>query len=26
MEFIALKPKIKGMFFDLKKIKEKLGL
>jgi UDP-3-O-[3-hydroxymyristoyl] glucosamine N-acyltransferase len=26
MEFIALKPKIKGMFFDIKKIKEKLGL
>jgi UDP-3-O-[3-hydroxymyristoyl] glucosamine N-acyltransferase len=26
MEFIALKPKIKAMFFDLKKIKEKLGL
>ena len=26
MEFVALKPKLKSMYFDLKKIKEKLGL
>jgi UDP-3-O-[3-hydroxymyristoyl] glucosamine N-acyltransferase len=26
MEFAAVKPKIRGMFFDLKRIKEKLGL